>query len=254
MHGVSGVCSRLPLLINEQLQNTEFPLQSTENMLLAFLKTFIKFIGVTLVNKSIQFQVYNSVTHHRYVVCSPPQVKSPSTTICPPFTLLYLPHDLPSGHHHPLSVSFCLVLCLFWLTPFTFPTQPSHPSLLPAVSLFSVSLSLFLCCWYILFIRFHTGVRSHGIYLSALDEALLSPSSGFSCNTGPCMNGGPSALLLFSCENWSQNVHTLLLRGDLCPLPPNSYFKVLPTRTNHFFSRRIHAGHLEMEYLKRQLH
>ena len=46
---------------------------------------------VPLVNKSIQVSVNSSPTDHLYtVLCSPPQVKSPSITIYYPYTLLHL--------------------------------------------------------------------------------------------------------------------------------------------------------------------
>ena len=47
---------------------------------------FIEFTGVTLINKIIQVlgvQFYSTSSVH-CIVCSPPQVKSPSTTIYPP--------------------------------------------------------------------------------------------------------------------------------------------------------------------------
>ena len=63
-----------------------------------------KFLKLNLLERDwliqlFRFQVYNSTTRHLYsVLCSPPQVKSPSITIYPP-----LPSSaslLPSGNHH----------------------------------------------------------------------------------------------------------------------------------------------------------
>ncbi|KAF6125190.1 hypothetical protein HJG60_009715 [Phyllostomus discolor] len=47
---------------------------------------FIEFIGVTLVNKMIQVSgaQFHSTSSVHCVVCSPPQVRSPSITIHPP--------------------------------------------------------------------------------------------------------------------------------------------------------------------------
>ena len=62
-----------------------------------------------------RFQVYNSITHHLCIVCSPPQIKSPSITIYLPFTLFYLPHPtpFPSGNHHTVvCVHDSFFLCL----------------------------------------------------------------------------------------------------------------------------------------------
>ena len=80
------------------------------------------------------------MTHHLSILlCLPPHIKSPSITIYPPFTFFYLcPPTSPLIITVLLSVIFCV------LNPFTYITQ--RPTPVTAVSLFSVSLSLFLFC------------------------------------------------------------------------------------------------------------
>ena len=67
----------------------------------------IEFIGVALINKIMLVSgthFYNTPSVY-CTVCSPPQVKSPSITIYPPFTLSYLPpHPFPSGDQHTVCV------------------------------------------------------------------------------------------------------------------------------------------------------
>ena len=79
--------------INVLMQHHEKYIKLWEHGALWF---FIEHFGVTLVNKKLYgFLVHNSVAHHLCVVCSPPQVKSPSITVYLPFTLCYLfPHTL----------------------------------------------------------------------------------------------------------------------------------------------------------------
>ena len=105
----------------------------------------LEFIGVILVNEIIYIssvQFYNTSSVH-CIVCSPPKVKSPSTTIYPWFTLFYLPHlSLPLVIIILFSVSMNFSpLSLHLFHPASQPLSP-----LTAVSLFSISMSLFLFC------------------------------------------------------------------------------------------------------------
>ena len=67
---------------------------------------FIDCIGVTLVNEIIQVsgaQFCNTLSVH-CVVCSPPQVRSPSVTIYSPSPPLPPPSPLPGNHHTVVCV------------------------------------------------------------------------------------------------------------------------------------------------------
>ena len=91
-----------------------------------------------------------------YAITVVPFLPLHSTPPCPP----------PPSHIPPLqfmSMGDEVFWGVFLLNPLTFFTQPPTYSPLTAVSLFSMSISLFLCCLFILFIRFHVYVRSHGI-------------------------------------------------------------------------------------------
>lgn len=76
---------------------------------------FIKYIGVTLVNKWIQVtgaQFYMSSVH--CIVYSPPQVTSPSIFICPHLPSSTSLAPIPAGHHHAVvSVRLFLFVSLF---------------------------------------------------------------------------------------------------------------------------------------------
>ena len=62
------------------------------------------------------------------IVCSSPQVKSPSITIYPPYTLFCPPTPFPSGNHHTFVCIYKGFFCLFvfLLNPFTFFTDPCN--------------------------------------------------------------------------------------------------------------------------------
>ena len=119
----------------------------------------IEFIGVTLVNKIIQVPGVHSIIHHVYIIwCSPLQVKSPSITIYPPFTLC--DHQSERGvwrrykrgvtsPQPPLSLWWSQYCCLclwgvFVLNPFTFLTTTTSP--LTAVNL----LSFWVCFYFVI--------------------------------------------------------------------------------------------------------
>ena len=81
--------------------------------------------GVTYVNKTTQVssvQLSNTSAAHR-IVCSLPEVNSPSATIHLPFGLFHLlPPAFPSGNHFTV-----VCICFSPLNPFTFFTQPPTP-------------------------------------------------------------------------------------------------------------------------------
>ena len=95
------------------------------------IKLLIKLSGV---------QFYNTSSAY-CIVCSPPQLTSPSIPIYPPIASSTSLTAFPSGNHHPVvsAVSFCLIPS---------PVSPSPPTIFPltAVGLFSGSMSLFLFC------------------------------------------------------------------------------------------------------------
>ena len=103
---------------------------------------------MTLVNKIIQLsgaQFYNLSGVH-CIVCSPPQVKSLSTTIYPLFTLLQLrPPTSRSNHHTVVCVHEFFSFLLFSSIPPPPhpPTHPSHPNSISLLS-FSESVSILL--------------------------------------------------------------------------------------------------------------
>ena len=140
------VCSywALALLLTSEIFLIEIGFSGYFNWLWSwnFLSFFIEFIGATLVNKIIQVsgaQFYNTSSVH-CVVCSPPKVKSLSSTIHPPYSLLYL-----------LPPAFTTVLAKFFLFC-SIPPPPTSQSLTPTtVSLFcmykSVIILLFTSFW-----------------------------------------------------------------------------------------------------------
>ena len=110
---------------------------------------FIEFVGVTLVNKILQVsgaQFYYTSSVY-CTVCSPPQVRPPSTTTYPP----YPPPPPPTPAVTTVDCvheSFLSVLSP-WILPSSLSSTP--PSWLSACSLF-MSLSLFcllahFCSW-----------------------------------------------------------------------------------------------------------
>ena len=117
----------------------------------------MEFNWVTLINKIIQIsgvQFYKTSSVY-FIVCSPPQVKSPSITIYPTFTLLTLLTPLPSGNHHTVVCVWLLlflVFCFALLNPLTFFNQPPKPltsDICQSVLCIYVSVAILfvsLCC------------------------------------------------------------------------------------------------------------
>ena len=131
-------------------------------------KNFIEFIGVILVNKIIQVSgvhFYNTPSVY-CIVCSPSKVKPPSIT-----TDLPLPPDLPPlTPPFPLVISILLsVSMIFFLIPSPFSLSPLTPSPLTAVSLFSLSMSLFLFCLLVYSVHQSPHMREIIWYLSFSD-------------------------------------------------------------------------------------
>ena len=114
-----------------------------------FLKFLLNWLGWHWLIKLYRFQVYNSIIHYLYIVLC---VHYQSQVFCYHLYLLYpllLPPTtpLPSGHHHTV-VCVCefFLLSMFSLVSSFFNPAPQHPYPLTAVSLLSVSISLFLFC------------------------------------------------------------------------------------------------------------
>lgn len=82
----------------------------------------LNLMGWHWLTKFYRFQVYNTSLH---LLCSPLQIKS--ITICPPHTLLHLPH--PQGNHH--TVFLVQEFFSYFFNPSTYPN-------LTAVSLLSI--------------------------------------------------------------------------------------------------------------------
>ena len=103
---------------------------------------FIEFIGVRVVKNLYGFKVHNSKTSSVHcIVCSPPQVESPSITIYPPipssFPLLLTPCD----HHIVVHVHECFLFLLLNHSTHLRPPLPATWSCQPALylSIFLVS-------------------------------------------------------------------------------------------------------------------
>lgn len=130
-----------------------------------------EFPGVTLVNKTIWVSdVQLNKTSSTYIMHSPSIAESLSVPIYPSFTHHHLPQTpFPSGYHHNvicvcvshihINVCVCVYLSIIYLSilsiylnPFTFsPPDPTHYPL-TAVSLFCVSMLLFLRCLFNYFV------------------------------------------------------------------------------------------------------
>ena len=124
-------------------------------------------LGVTLVNKTIQGSDVQ-FSHTSCVLC----VQHPKSSLLPsPFTPLY--PLLPAPPPFPLGITVLLSVSeLSLLTPFTFFTQPPIHAPLTAVSLSSVSVSLFLFCLLVYFVHQSphvSDIMSYGICLSLSD-------------------------------------------------------------------------------------
>ena len=109
--------------------------------------------------------MYNSVIHPYIAVCSLPKVKSPSIIIYSLFTFFYLPPP-----PFPLVITILLPVsmsCFFYLIPL--PCSPSLPTSLQSdscQSVFFIYESVSILLVFILFIIFHTQVKSYNISLS----------------------------------------------------------------------------------------
>ena len=109
-----------------------------------------------LFTKPWRFQVYTSIKHYLHTAsCLHPSKQNlfPSSFYSP-FAHLHLPHPpFPSGCHYTVGCVYVFYMCVcvfFWLNPLTF----LHPvfqntSPLRAVSLFHVSMTLFIFCQFI---------------------------------------------------------------------------------------------------------
>ena len=105
--------------------------------------SFTIFIEVTLVN-----EIY--IRHLYILLCALPQVKYPFNAFDSLFIIFYLPHPL-----FTLIITILLSVSMSFslLNPFNYFTRPQLTSLLTAVSLFSVTKSLFLFCLLLNFVH-----------------------------------------------------------------------------------------------------
>ena len=127
--------------------------------LVCYRLTLKKFIRVTLVNKIIYVSGDNSIIHHLYIVLCVPHLES--SFLPSPFILLIpsstSPTLFPSGNHHTVSMSIRFLLGFFgffffcWNPSLFSPSLPL-PSPLTVVSMFSISMSLFLFCLWVYFV------------------------------------------------------------------------------------------------------
>ena len=159
-----------------------------------FLFFCIEFIEVALVNKIIQVsgvQFYKTSSVY-CIVCSPPQVKSPSTTIYPLIPSSNSPHPpflLVTPHWcQCLEGLLWGVVCLFAFCFISSPFSPScsNHSPLTAVSLFS--LSLFLFCLLISLCFFNYKIVTTDTY--PISEGLWWLMTCVRCTEG--LDGRPS--------------------------------------------------------------
>ena len=136
-----------------------------------------------LVNKMklVSGAQFHNMSSVHCIVCSPPQVKSSSITIYTPMPSYTYPSSASGSHPTVVWMSFSLCFS-FQLNHSTSPPGPRtfQPSIPTAISLLSISLSL--CCLFLLFIRFHIWVKSYGNCLSITILFHL-----VSCCPGPSM-------------------------------------------------------------------
>ena len=111
---------------------------------------------MTLVNNYIGFRCFYYTSSVYCIMCSPPQVKSPSLTIYHPHTLL----PFPSVNHHTVICIyevflFCFVFCLI---PSPLSPSPLTPASLTIVSLSPVweSVSILFVIFFCSFIQWST--------------------------------------------------------------------------------------------------
>ena len=138
---------------------------TVSQLYMIYFKIFIEFIGVTSINiivKVSNVQLCNASSLY-CIVCSPPKVKSPSTTIYPPFTLFNLsPTFLSLWESALLCLRSFLFVC-FCIIPS--PFSPSPPTPLPCDSCQSV-LCIHECVkkpWYIHTMEFYSAVKKKEI-------------------------------------------------------------------------------------------
>ena len=156
-------------------------------------KFLIEFIGRHWLTKPYSFQVCNSTKHCLHTAsCSHCPQQNLSIPIFPILTISTTPNTFFSLVITTLlSVSMC-----FFLKPFTFFHQPSHPpSSLTTVSWFHVSMPLLLFCSSVYFVHQIPHISEIIRYLSFTDW-LISLSIIISSSIHALMKGAPKKELL----------------------------------------------------------
>ena len=132
-------------------------------------KKIIEVIGVILVNKILQVsdgQFYNT-SSVPCILCSPPQVSLCPSPFHPPFP------SPTSSHPFPLAVATLILRSMSFVCLFSFSAQSLSPHTMApppaAVSLFSVSMSLFLFCLLVYFVYQIPNISEIIWYLSFCD-------------------------------------------------------------------------------------
>ena len=147
----TGMCPDWEL--SWQLFCSQADAQSTktqETELCYFLNKLSLIAGKKNFKHHAGFQVYNSIIHHLHIaLCA----HNPKSSIFPPLFIPSLPLCLFLPPASPLSIwQSPSSVSVFFLILSSFSTSPPTSSPLTSVSLFSVSMSLFLFCLLVYFV------------------------------------------------------------------------------------------------------
>ena len=132
-----------------------------------------------MANTLCRLQVHGSITHHLYIVLCVLHHKSsllPSPSI---------PRLFPSTSFYPFALIITLIVSMsFFNCLIPSPFSPTPSTTLPSNSYQSsicIYESVSIFCLFILFIRFHTQVKSCGICLSLSDLFLFCSIDLYVC-------------------------------------------------------------------------
>ena len=118
-----------------------------------FIFLFLNLLGLHWLIQLCRFQVYNSIIHHLYIILC---VYHPKSQVSFHHHLSLLYRLLPPPTPFPLVITMLLSVSmsffLFCLIPLPFLPGPPNP-LPTAANLFSVTMSLFLLCWFVYFVH-----------------------------------------------------------------------------------------------------